>query len=959
MNKRYILIGVLVVLVLLGFKQKLTAQQHAHERLSDSSAFYQAIEPGRFLDVKKAYSTSAVSTVSGDVLYQTPTSNLTNTLYGRLAGLTVSQGSGEPGYDNASLNIRGMASYALRSGGYKLFIDGFETSQSYFAYLSPAEIESVSILKDAAALATFGMNGANGVIYVITKRGQVGRPTVTFKARSGFQEPLNIYKPLRSYDYARLYNQAISNDHGNVWSPVYSDQALQAYQNGTGIDVDWYKEVIGSSAPFADGDLIFSGGDSITRYNVILDYANQNALYKIRDTEVASNEYIRRYNLRSNLDFKMFDIFEAKIDLGGRIEDRRSPNFDGPTLWRNMGAYPSNIYEVKDSEDRWQGTALYPNNPVASNNALGWYSSHRRVLQGNFTLKERLDFITPGLYMSQAFSFNSYTQSTYSKVANYARYFKGSTTTIDQNSPLRATTQSPAGQEDWKQAQATIGYERTFGAHKVLSALNYHQSSYRGDGFNAFAQHYQNVSGRIHYNNSNRYIGEFGFSYFGSDAYAPGNRWGFYPTVSAAWILSNESFMEDASTIQFLKIRGSVGKSGSTNSDEGSWLSSLSGLNGRNLYQQYYWSNSPFGSTYSVGVNSASGMGVLTPRFIANPNAFAEQSMKYNLGLDLNLLSKINVTLDAFIDKRTGILTIDESIPHTYGYNIVMSNIGEMTNKGFEAVVQFSDKINDFGYSFTGMAFYNKNNIDYFAEVAKAFRYNEMTNRPLNTYLGLVADGYYQISDFNADGTLKSNLPVPAFGAVQPGDLKYKDLDGDGRVDETDYTSIGKPHLPELSFSFGTGISYKGFELNALFHGASGRSVNLLNLGSQVAAFVDNGNIFPIASQPWAYYPEQGIDTRESATYPRLTTTTNTNNYRNSTFWMKSGNFFRIRNVELSYTFSEHLVSPIGLRNLRVFVNAVNPVNWSTLQRNYEMDPETLSGYPALKSYNAGISVTF
>jgi len=952
MTNQYIKSTVLFTCLLLGAAMNSAAQ---NKSLPDSAARDTArIEPGRLLNIKKINSTAAVSSVSGEALYQTPTMNLTNTLYGRLNGLSVNLGSGEPGYDNAALGIRGIGSLSSTSAGgyntYKVFVDGFETNTNYLAYLSAAEIESVSILKDAAALVTFGMRGANGVIYVITKRGQIGKPTISFQVRTGLQKAININKPLDAFGYASLYNQAISNDRGRVWSPLYSPTQLQGYRNGTGTNVDWFAEVLKNHAPYTDGDLSFTGGDDNARYNIVLDYARQQALYNVKQTDATSNSMVKRYNLRSNLDFKMFDIFEAKVDIGARIEDRKAPNYSGANLWQNLSRYPSNIYQVRDAATgNYSGTSLFPDNPVASINSLGWFSSHRRILQGNFTIKERLDELTPGLYLSQAYSFNSYAQSNYSKTADYPRFFNGQPGgPTNVLTPLRATGMIPGGQEDWKQLMGTIGYERSFGKHQILAALNYHQSDFKTDGgVDAYIYHYQNIIGRANYTYDNRYVAELGFSYFGADGYAPDNRWGFYPAISASWIVSNEAFMKDSRSITLLKLRASAGKTGSMDSEIQN--------SGRFLYQQYY-NNS---GTFYTGNSSITGNSGLNQNILANPDIFAEQSLKYNFGAEVNFFKKLSLSADVFLDKRSGILTRDNTITGIYGTINSFANLGKVTNKGFELSASFSDKKGDFGYGIWGQVAYNKNKIDYFAEIPQPYEYNQQTGRPIAQNYGLVSKGFYQLEDFNANGTLKSG-PVPAFGLVQPGDLKYQDLNGDNIIDEKDITSVGKSLFPEMNYSFGANFSYKGFDLSALFQGIGGSSVNILSAApNQIQAFVGNGNVFAVAQNAWAYYPDQGIDTRATANYPRLTTAANNNNYRASDFWVKSRDFLRLRNVELGYTFNPAFVKKLSLSKLRFYVNAVNPLTWSKLEKDYGLDPETLSAYPGIKSFNTGLSVTF
>lgn len=917
--------------------------------------------PGALLKTKQRQSTAAVSTVTGADLYKTPAASITNTLYGKLQGLMVLQGSGEPGYDVANLSIRGVGTYDNSS--MAIFVDGFQVTPAYFQYLSPSEIESASILKDAAALAPFGMRGANGVLWIVTKRGKASKPMIQFQVRSGVQQAEHIDKPLGAYDYARLYNQAVSNDNyatnGNqfIWSPKYTDDELAAYKDGTGTNVDWFDQTLKKSTPYTDANMVFSGGDTTTKYAVILDYVKNQGLYNVKNTGSTSNAQIQRFNLRANLDFSFFKIFEAKVDLGGRIEDRRYPNYTGSTLWNNMAAYPANAYPVKDISGNWSGTTIYPDNPVASLHALGWASTHDRTLQANFSLKEKLDFITPGLYLNEAVSFNTWTRNSASKTATYARFYNGVQTTTDKATDIVANGTSPTSQNDWKQSHITAGYDRTFGRHAFSGGLDYFASNFiedwngsnNGSGNNTgnnIYHHYQNLGGRFNYTYNQRYVAEVGFGYSGSDNYAPGNRWGFYPAISGAWIISNEDFLKDNSFVSLLKLRASAGKSGNENSNQG-----------RYLYQQYYSGN----GTFYTGNSSLTSNSGISPYYVANKDIFAEKSMKYDVGVDAGLFgNRLSVTADVFLDKRTGIVTYDTySYMATLGTATAFRNMGKVTNKGFEVSANWSDTWRGFSYNLGGMATYAKNKIDFQGEVPPVNGFSKTTGLPIGTPTGLIADGLYQMDDFNADGTLKSSLPVPAFGAVQPGDIKYKDLDKSGYVDQNDVTKIGNPTTPSLYYSFNAGGAYKGFDLQVLMQGVSGRDYNLLSAGTQTTAFVNNANAFSIANGAWAYYPDQGIDTRSTATYPRLTTQGNSNNYQNSTYWIKKNNFFRIRNIEVGYSLSASTLAKLHLSKLRFFVSATNPVTHSSLLKQYNLDPETPTGYPGLKSYVGGITLAF
>ncbi|WP_419699269.1 SusC/RagA family TonB-linked outer membrane protein [Mucilaginibacter sp. NFX135] len=913
---------------------------------------------GHLLTISETENVKAQASVSGSTLYKTPTANITNTLYGRLPGLTVLQGSGEPGYDAASLYIRGLGTYDNSS--LVIYVDGFQTTSSYFQYLSPAEIESVTVLKDAAALASFGMKGANGVLWVVTKRGKAGPSKVAVNVVSGLQQAMRIDKPLGAYDYARLYNQAISNDNYSLngyqflWTPKYNDKQLQAYKNGSATNVEWFDQVLRKNAPYTDANVNFNGGNQATKYMVILDYMNQGGIYDIANTAATSNAQIQRFNIRTNLDLNFFKIFEARIDLGGRIEDRHYPNYNGSQLWQNLATYPSNIYPVRDSlTGHWSGTALYPNNPVATLHGLGWIGTHDRTLQANFGLKERLDFITPGLYLKEAASLNTWTRNAFSYTATYARYYNGLQTTTDKQATIVANGSSPVNQYDWKQGTLTAGYDRTFGKHRISAAVEYLASNFMTDystnnpglntGNNIF-YHYENLGSAVHYAYNAKYLLDINVGYSGSDSYAPGNRWKAYPAIGAGWILSEESFLK-SSVLSFLKLRGSVGLSGNDQTN-----------NGRYLYQQYFTQN----GTYYTGNNGLASNNGTVQSYIANPNITAEKSLKYDIGFDMTLIQKLSVTADVFLDKRSGIVTKTNDLLGTFGGSQPYLNIGKVTNKGFEVSARYGDHVGKLNYNFGGSASFAKNTVDFQSEIPTVNKFSQTTGLAIGIPVGLVSTGFYNITDFNSDGTLKTGQSLPAFGAVQPGDIKYKDLDGNGKIDQNDVTAIGKSPLPTLTYTFNAEVSYSGFDFSVQFQGASGNSVNLLSAAYyQTVAFVNNINVYPIAQNAWAYFPAQGIDTRATATYPRLSTLANNNNYRASSFWMVSGDYLRVRNAEFGYTFSPALLRKIHTESLRIYVSAVNPLTWSYLSKHYNIDPETTSGYPALKSYNLGLSFKF
>lgn len=892
-------------------------------------------------------STSAYSTVTGKGLYNSPAPNITNTLFGRLSGLIVSQGTQEPGNDMATLNIRGMGTYNDASA--TIFVDGFQVPMSYFQNISPVEIENIKILKDAAALAPYGMKGANGVILVTTRRGTNNRTKINIRARSGFQQSYPLNKPLSSYDYARLYNQAISNDNGRVWSPKYSQKELDTYKNGTGTSVDWYNETLKKRSPLTEADISIGGGNQRSKYQIIFDYLNQQGAYNVKNDDLHSNLQYKRYNLLTNLDVTLSKIFSASIGLSGRIEDRSRPNYETSSLFSNLAKYPSNIYPVRNENNSWTGNSIYPDNPVASIRELGYIQYHDRTLQANFRIKENLDIITPGLYLIESASFANYNRGTYGKIKDYARFASdGSPSTNNKETIYEVTDDYGTDSWDWKQYMISAGYDKIFNKHTISSLFNFLGSSekmqFGNEGGTAY--NYANLGGTIHYEYDKRYIAEFGFSCSGTDYYSPDNRWGFYPAASIAWIISNENFLHKCTALNLLKLRASAGKSGINNG-------------GRYAYQQYY----TYQGYYGIGSSSISSVQGVTQSTVANPEIFAEQSIKYNVGIDATFLNKLKFNADLFLDKRSGIISKNNALPATFGGVPPFSNIGKVTNKGVEAEIEFRDQWHNFSFITKASILYCSNKIDYMAEIITipgAIK----TGNPINTKFGYLADGYYQLSDFNADGSLRDGVIQSTFATVQAGDLKFKDISGpkgvpDGKIDAFDKTKIGKSDLPEITYAFQIGCGYKGFDLNMLFQGAAGRDISLLNNWNQTVPFQNNGNIYKNAQNAWAYYPEQGIDTRASATFPRLTTQSNNNNYAESDYWIKNGSFLRLREINFGWTFPEIISQKAHISKLRIFFSGENLFTISKLLKNYHIDPETFTGYPVQKIFSFGLLLNF
>ena len=680
-----------------------------------------------------------------------------------------------------------------------------------------------------------------------------------------------------------------------------------------------------------------------------------------------SNTTYQQYTLRTNFEVSFLKIFEAYIGVGGYVADRMAPNYDMATLFGNLEKYPANIYNPYDSDEinpdgsrRWSGTAVHPDNPLASIRGLGTKSSRDRSVQANFRLKEKLDFITDGLYLEEAVSFSNWIRGSKTVSRDYTRWQNGVEQTSNRDASYTINDDYGTNMWKWVQLRAQLGYDRTFGRHSVTGAVKYEQYSRMVDadmnqyGFPGYLEDnlqmnyaYQNIAGRFRYSYDSRYVAELGFAYSGSDNYMKGNRFALYPSVSASWIVSNENFLKNSAAVNLLKIRASWGQSGYDYSSYGRYLYDVT------------WTTD---GGYPVGGldNSEPGwINALTPSYLANQGITSERNTMYNVGIDARFFDALDVNIDAFLNDRTGIVVQDQTYSSTVGLEAPFVNSGKTVTRGLELNLGYGQKIGDVGLYLGVMGTWITDRVDFNGEIPSASPSADPIGRKIWTYFGYEADGFYTEDDFDADGNLVEGLPVPSFGHVQPGDVKYRDLHQDGVINERDKTKIGNRNFPDLVYSILGSIEYKGFDFSFVLQGTGGSDVNLLDARSKFVPFENYSTVYGYADKSWAYYPDAGIDRRAGAEFPRLSTEVNSNNYQPSSLWIRNGSYLKLRNVELGYTLPEKWLDKIRMRDLRIYVNAVNLFTISGLYSRYDLDPERLSGYPAVKSVNVGLTLGF
>lgn len=917
---------------------------------------------------KKSY-TGAVSIITGEEMSRFRVANNSNMLAGRLAGLNTIMGSEEPGYDNSSLSIRGNNSY--NSSGPKIYVDNISIG---FSQLDPLEIDQLVVLKDAAANASYGIRGANKSIAVTTRRGTPFQNKINFYSQFGFLEPTTKPKFLGSKDYMTLHNEANANDG---ITPLYPQSTIDQYNNPARNkdlypDVDWYDELIEKRALQQKYNITFSGGNNDVRYFILGGYMKQEGLYKFGDKNEKSlgfntNPSFSRYNFRSNLDFKINPTLSVSLDLAGRLETKNFPGAGSGTIWQNIATYTPNLFPMLYSDGKIggynQGGLDYRRNPYGLITQTGYNKEIHRNLSGTTRVEQKLDKWVEGLTASGTFSYYNFNFNNEGAVMDFAAYNMNPDGTYAKFNNDVAYAFRGRGQDQDRMTSiiAKLDYHRTFNVnHEVAGNIGFNQSvENAGTGYMAlsnlipgifpgvttgddFPYATQGFFGYLHYAYKKKYILDVNMAYNGSENLAPGKRYGFFPTVSAGWIASEEDFFKDTK-VDLLKLRASYGVLG--NSDF-SYLSNLFGGRFRYLYAGGY----TFGSIYQFGRNPA-GSSSRAEGSIPNPDVTWETSKTLNIGIDAAFFgNKLGITLDAFSERRNNILATPSSMSSLIGIALKPVNVGKAENKGIDWDIAYNDNIGELNFSLHALGSYTKNKIVFMDEVIRPYSYMSRTGQQVGTPFGMEAIGFFK------DQNEISNSPLQTFSPVQPGDIKYKDQNGDNRIDQNDEVAIGKPFDAQLNYGAQVNLRYKGLDLSVWFQGTGKRTINTMSLASMG---------FAGGTKPSEYVLNRWTPaTAATADYPRLSTTAKQgeNNYVQSTFWNQNGQYLRLKNIELGYNFTPESLKSLRLSNLRLFVSANNLATWTKLKGDY-IDPEYpiagIGNYPRTRSYMMGLNVEF
>ena len=935
----------------------------------------------------KATVTGALTSIDNKALIKAPVADVTNVLAGQMPGVSTVQETGQPGEDYAKIYIRGSGSLSDSNASPLILVDGVERPLNT---VDPNEIESLSILKDAASTAVFGVRGANGVIIVTTKRGDAGKPKISVSSITGVQVPMSYITQCSSYDFARYYNVYQWNDGKTDPGLYFTPEAIEAYRTGSDPimfpNTQWHELMFRKAFVQTKNNINISGGSDKVRYFVSMGYMFQNGLLKqIPDVTYDNNYSYNRYNYRANLDFKLTETTDMKFNISGVIGNTREPlDSDRGNIWMltMLWAHPTaspgivngmpvtvvSYDALPDGLTKWNGWEYYY--------WSGYRSKYKTTLDMDMTINQRLDFITQGLSFSLKGSYDTDMAITkkrtgsggYHQTIEYQSWADNSGLSmsdpafdrtylpvISGSEPTLSYSESTDDDKSWY-IEARLDYRRKFaGKHNVSALLLYNQSrDYYPSSYSWLPYGYVGWVGRVTYGYADKYLLDVSAGYNGSENFAPGKtRYGFFPSASLGWVVTEEKFMKKVPWVDFLKLRASIGKVGN---DQGNSV--------RFMYMDGVWNEA---GSYYFGTGKGDGVPRYTLGTPGNQGVTWETAVKANVGLDFDLFNyRLHFSGDIFKEHRTGILIAPKSLPAIIATSLPNMNLGIVDNAGYEIELGWKDHIGDFTYDLNANVTYARNKIIFEDEVEPEFEYQRETGGSTGRYMLYQFERLYQKSDFytDADGVMRLNpdLPQPT-NAVYPGDCMYKDLSGDGIIDGRDRMYDGYPDRPEYVFGSNWKFGYKGFNLALNWTAATHVSrvwnddyrIPFTNSGHRglLQIFADNSWIDN--DNPWA-------PGREDGTLPRFTKTNYPWNSMDSTLWTVDASYLRLKSASFGYTFSRNkFFDKLGIGSLGLMFTGYNLF---TISKQTLQDPEAKSRsssgtYPLVKTYNLAINITF
>ena len=960
---------------------KLNGRKTVNVHLQENVQTLQEVTVVAYGVQKKATLTGAISSVGTDALLKSPSGSVANTLAGQLPGVSSMQASGQPGADDAKIFVRGVGSLTEGGAAPLILVDGVERS---FFQMDPNEIESINVLKDASATAVFGVRGANGVILVTTRRGEEGKTKVSVSSSVGVQMPTRILEVADSYTAASHYNQAQRNDGIPEDKLTFSPYDLERFRLGDDPimypSINWYDYLTKNAAVQTQHNVNISGGTKDVRYFISLGFLYQDGLFKKLDGLDYNNNYgYSRYNYRANLDVNLTSTTTLKFNMGGIVGNKREPVYE---IWQQFSwSQPFSSPGIIDGKKVMLPSTRFDGITMDSQVLDKYYGSgYKRQLSNNMTfdlnLVQKLDFITKGLSVDIKGAYNtnySYTKQVNGHVETYTPYYKSDAdkSGLSKEDPNfdKTVVYKISGQDmmktysdgkrsrgrDWY-LEGSLRYNHSFGNHNVGGLFLYNQSKkYYPKTFSEVPAAYVGFVGRVTYDYKTKYLAEFNIGHNGSENFAPDKRFGTFPAGSVGYIITEEDFFPKNKYLTYLKLRASVGLVGNDNmsSNRFLYLPDAYSVNDSGWLEQSYADQ----NGYIFGLTNTAYQLAARETRLGNPNVTWETALKQNYGLDAYFFDdRLKLTLDYFRENRRDILIQRSTLPSliSLGSGLLPAvNMGKVNNHGYEIELKWNDRIKDFSYFINTNISYSKNKIIYQDEVEPNESYMWHTGHEVGARFGYVSLGFYTKDDFNADGTLKSELPQPQ-ATVYPGDIKYADLNDDNVLNNDDATRIGNPKRPAYTFGLNFGGAYKGFFASMNWTGVTGCDMAMTH--AYMRPFYGGSVLYQ--------YMADGCWTEDRATtaeYPRLSIS-NSYNVATSRVWLKDASYIKLKNLTIGYNITnQKVLKAIGASKLAVQFTGYNLLTFDKLKF---FDPEGEltrddNTYPIMKIFSLGVNVTF
>ena len=879
----------------------------------------------------------AISTIGEDIISKSNQMNVLNILSGKAPGLNVSQVPAEPGRSATILNIRGL-SRSTTDNAPLIIIDGIERP---LEDLTPEEIESITVLKDATSKILYGPKAVNGVLLVKTKRGIKYKRERQFNIEFGAQLPVRMPEYLNSADYATMYNQARFNDG---LSPYYTQADIDGYRMKTNSilyhDVDFHKLCLNDHMSYRKAIAQFRGGNEAAQYYVNATYAGYGGYEAIGNSNTSN-----KFNLRVNLDYKVNDWLKAFVDIAGQMEFYTTNYMLADELFFRLSSHRPNAYPVRFSDPENSETEIYgamENANLASSREniyaemlLGGSKENTvRKGQTNIGLDLSLDRYVKGLSAKAYVTFDVYNYLVVGKNENFSSYrplFSKNSLIGKELLTVEKKVSDKSRIEDQMYRNygyfGQLSYDRIFRTkHQLKSDLVIFQSkrenlgSSQDDVNRTFAL-------RTNYVYNKKWIAELDMAVMGSSRFAKGNRYGYFPTVGLAWIASEEKFLKDKEWLDFLKIKASTGLLGTDNYFDFFLFESRWNTN----------QSTHFGPKLEEDINTS------TLVHVGNPDLTWEKSFEINIGAEASFLNCLTANFNYFNNYRYDILTPITSFSSINGGELMYRNYGSVRNQGIELALEYSGNIGKFHYSIGGNTIWSKAVYEKADDMEGLPSNRKKEGKPLDTYFGLMAEGLFKSKDEIA------THPVQDFGPIQIGDVKYTNINNDSRINENDMLPIGNEY-PRFQFGLNINLAYKGFELSLSGSGMA-----------QYDIYLNNSYYWMREDQKYSTFVKEYFNpSTGEGKFPRLSTQQNQNNYRSSSLWMRSGNFFKLRDAMFSYSLPQNIANKMTLKQVKLFVRGSNLFTISSIK---DLDPEYIdagvTGYPFFRSFTGGINVVF